>query len=163
MPVQEAFHNSVTLTAAAAGNYAAGDVISNDADNTEGVALTFSNVARQQGRGGYIDRACVTCSTDTVVGRIRLWLFHTNPTASELDDNAAFSLAVANRLALGYIDFPALADNGALGFAQAEALAFPFVCASITRDLYGVPQFLDAETNEAAGMTLTFDLHGCLD
>lgn len=146
--------NGAAPVIAAAGDYAANDVLSDDADNGEGHAWLFAGAARVSGGGGWIVRVIATFSVDGLVPRLRVWFFNANPSASELDDNAAFSIAVADRSKLiGYIDLPALADAGAISVAQNIADKLPYTCAA--SDLYAIVQTLDAFTNESAGMTAT--------
>lgn len=141
-------------TVAAAGNYAAGDVISNDADNGEGAAWVFSGCARIPAGGGFISGAYVQFSAQSMVARCRLWLFNELPTASELDDNAAFSLDAddQDKQATPYpLEFTALVDHGEVvcGYCFDKV---PFQCAGSSVSLWGILQFIDAETNEAAAM-----------
>lgn len=147
---------------AAAGDYAANDVLSQSATNNAGVHWVFTNAARSAGGSGWITKARATCSVDAMATRLRIWLFDADPTETEKDDNAAFSLASADRAkCLGYIDLPAFSDAGAVSFAQNTTERFRFVCASASRDLFAIVQTLDAITNEAASMTL--DLHLTVD
>ena len=149
---------------AAAGDYAANDILSNSATNGAGVAWVFDRISRQGGGSGWIMGARLTCSVDALVPRMRLWLFDANPSASELDDNAAFSLAVADRTKLiGYIDFNALTDAGAVSVTVRDDLRIPFKCAAGDDAVYGILQTLDAFTNESAGMTVTISLHAVGD
>lgn len=142
-------------TCAAAGNYTAGDVISNSATSGQGKVWTFANCARLPGGTGWITGAMNKFSAQSMVARTRWWVFHTLPTASELDDNDAFSLDAddEDKLAVPYpLEFTALADHGEVvcGFNYDKV---EFKCAAGDRNLYVVQQFVDAETNEAAGMT----------
>lgn len=141
-------------TIAAAGNYAARDVISNDATASQGDHWVFTNVARVTGGSGFISGACIQFSAQSMVARTRLWLFNAVPSASELDDNAAFSLDADDqaKLATPYpIEFDALVDDGEIVQGQ-NTDKIPFQCAA-DRNLYGILEFIDAETNEAASMT----------
>lgn len=151
---------TATLTAAAAGNYAAGDVVSNSATDTEGDPLTFSNIVRGDGREFLIVGARAICSEDSVVWRLRLHFFDAVPAAAdvEMDDNAAFAITTSTNY-LGYIDLPAMEDEGGVAVAQNNDLRAPFKCASGDQDIYMVVETLDAETNETASMTLRFDLY----
>jgi len=145
---------------AAAGNYDANDIWSNSATNGAGVAWLFSDAAKDIGGTGVIVGVTATLSVDNITPRLRLWVFNANPSASELDDNAALSIAAADRTKLmGYVDLPGLADAGAISYSQVFNLVQPFKCASTSRDLYGIVQTLDAVTGEAADMTLTVALH----
>lgn len=149
---------------AATGDYAANDVVSNAVTDGQGVAWVFDNVVRGNGLGGWILGAVLTCSVDAMVPRLRLWLFNDTPASSELDDNSAFSLAAADRVKIvGYIDFNALGDAGAISVSVRDDLRLPFKCAASGAALYGVLQTLDAFTNESAGMTVTISLHAVSD
>ena len=144
---------------AAAGDYAALDVMSNSATAAAGVAWNFNNIGKTEGASGWIVGLKATASAASMTTRLRLWLFHTTPTASELDDNAAFSLDADDRTkTVGYITLPALVDHGEVAYAQDFDIRVPFFCAVNDRDLYGILQTVDAETNEAASMTVTLEL-----
>lgn len=142
---------------AAAGDYADNDIISNSATNGAGTAWTFARI----GQGGHpfeIARALLTVTGDAVVAGSRLHLFRANPSASELDDNAALAIH-ADDVAkyLGFIDFPALVDMG--GFAASQVSpSFPCDTGDGGHTLYGILQITDAETNEVAGMTVAITL-----
>lgn len=139
---------------AAAGDYGAGDIVSDSASNGVGTAWQFPNLGTQ----GTIYDAFATCSEDSVVWRLRLHLFKANPSASELDDNAAKAFAEADRAnALGYIDFQAAADIGVYSMAGGSVLYKGYE--TLDGTLYGVVETLDAEANETAGMTLAFTLY----
>lgn len=141
------------LTAAAAGDYAANDVISNSASNNAGTAISFA-IARK----GLIIGLNAVCSEDSVLNRLRLHLFDTQPAAAEveMDDNAVFGITTSTDY-LGYIDLPAFADRGAVSQAQNFTVRFPVDISDMP--LYAVVETLDAETNETAGMTIRFDMY----
>lgn len=146
------------ITIAAAGNYAAGAVISGDADNGEGAAweFTFPEGAYAQSEG-VITHGVATFSVDALVPRLYMDVFKANPSASELDDNAAATIALADRLKyLGTVKFEPLSDRGELSGAE----SFPYIPYSLDpgESLYGIVRTLDAFTNESAGMTGTFVL-----
>jgi hypothetical protein len=146
----------------AAGDYAANDVLSQAVSNGTGLHWVFTNAARVTGGSGWITKLRATCSVDALVPRLRVWFFDADPSTSEKDDNAAFSLTAADRaLCLGYMDLPALADAGAVSFTQNTTDRFRFVCADGSRNLLAIVQTLDAVTNESAGMTL--DIHAPID
>ena len=85
------------------------------------------------------------------------------PTTSEMDDNAAFNITVVDKTKLiGYIDFPAMVDQGDIGYAQNLDVRLGYKCVG-TANLYGILQILDAETNESAAMTVTIELHAMQD
>jgi hypothetical protein len=148
-------------TIAAAGDYAANDILSDS--TSAGVAWLFTGLARYSGGTGTIYRANITGSVDALVPRLRLWLFNANPSGSTLNDNAAFSIAAADRTKiLGYIDFPAMIDAGAVSYTQniTDRLGFAAVGSA---NIYGILQTLDAFTNEAASMTVTITLFAVQD
>ncbi len=155
---------STTKTLAAAGNYAAEDVLSEDADNGEGTDWDFASIGKNNGSGGYITQAVALCSTTALTHRLTLYLFREPPT-SELDDNSAnTAVLAADKLNyVGRIDFPAGEDLGGMSEAVVTTstsgnLPLAFNCASDDRNLYGVVVTRDAITEEAAGMTLTISL-----
>ena len=138
---------------AAAGDYAAADIVSNSATADAGTAWTFPNTGRQ----GVIYDAVCSCSEDSVVWRLRLHLFTKTPTTSEMDDNAAKAFTEVDRAnLLGYIDFQAAGDQGAYSVAGGSALNKGYFAPS--GQLFGVLETLDAETGETAGMSIEFKL-----
>jgi hypothetical protein len=157
--VRGTLRGRVSGVIAAAGNYAALDVISQSATDGEGEAWEFADVARV-GTGGLIIGASVSFSAQSMTARTRLWLFTDNPQSCELDDNAAFSLDIDDLdKRLPYIDFPALVDFGEVTFAQNISDRIGFQLPTDGSKLWGILQFVDAETNEAADMTATITLH----
>lgn len=138
---------------AAAGDYAAGDVLNNSA--SAGVAWQFPDIARNQA-GGIATKVLVTCSVAAMVPRLRLHVFNEAPTVVQ-NDNAAFLFDADDRAKyLGYIDLPALQTSGSSEVSWAEAdLQWSF--GTVTQKLWFVMQTLDAFTNESAGMTI--DVH----
>ena len=149
---------------AAAGDYAAEDVLSESATNTVGTPFTFPGVGRTNGGAFRITQAIALLSTTALTPRLTLYLFTTMP-SSELDDNAA-NTAVATVDREGYvgrIEFPAMTDLG--GNSEAVAmldtgsnLPLEGVCAPKDTRLFGIAVTEDAITGEAAGMTLVFNL-----
>lgn len=154
-------HASASKTIAAAGNYDAGDILSESATNGAGTAWEFAVMAPRDGTPGVIFMATIKCSEDSIANRFRLHLFNASPsTATEMDDNAAKTMDNDDRgKYLGYIDFPAMADLGEFSFAQAVGLNYGYVCADGAASLYGVLETLDAETNETASMVIDIDLY----
>ncbi len=145
---------SVTKACAAAGDYAAEDVLSESA--AAGTAWTFAAVARENGASGYVVKAHVICETTALTPRLRLFLFNAAPTCN-LNDNVANDALVHADEAnyVGYIDFPAMNDVG----GDSEAIATPstsgnlplaFTCATAADDLIGVLVTRDAITGETA-------------
>ncbi len=145
---------TTTLTAAAAGNYDANDVIAASATNNAGTAISFA-----VGGECLIVGLSAVCSEDSVLNRLRLHLFNDEPAAAEveMDDAAAFAITTSTKYA-GYIDLPAFADAGGVATAQNMTVRFPVKLATSSGKLYAVVETLDAETNETAAMTIRFDL-----
>lgn len=146
-----------TLTAAAAGDYADNDVISDSA--TVGVPIQFT-VAERTGGRGTIKSARITSSVQAFVAALELFLFRENVSASTTDDNVAESLDLDDRLSLAWrILFPASADFGEVSLTE-KVLDPPlgFECDDDDTKLYGVLVARDAFTNESAGMTFTIEL-----
>ena len=154
---------SVTKALAAAGDYAAGEVLSESAG--AGTAWTFAAIARANNASGYIVRAIALCQTTALTPRLTIFLFHTTPTCT-LNDNAANTAVLwADRANfIGSIDFPAMEDLGT-GVSQAIAtpstvggLPLAFDTAAAADDLIGVVVTRDAITGESAGMNLLIAL-----
>ena len=154
-------HGSASKTIAAAGDYAAADILSESATNGAGTSWEFANMAPREGTPGVICMATVKCSEDSIANRFRLHLFNAAPsTATEMDDNAAKTMDNDDRSKyLGYIDFPAMADLGEFSFSQSVGVNYGYLCGGGGRSLYGVLETLDAETNETAGMSVEIDLY----
>ena len=153
---------SVTKALAAAGDYAAGDVLSESVST--GTAWTFSGVVKQNGCSGEITKAQAICETTALTPRLTLYLFTATPTA-QLNDNAANTALLHADLAnyVGKIDFVAMEDLG----GDSETIATPstlgnlplsFTCASDANDLYGILVTRDAITGESAGDDMTVNL-----
>ena len=146
-------------TLAAAGDYAANDVLSESATDTAGRWWTFYDCARAPGRSFWITGVRVTCDEDSILARVRLHFFRLPPGASELDDNAAFALAAPDDLHyLQHVDLPAFADRGgfsAAGDDSVRKMITPFLT---SRHIYMIAELLDAETGETAGMIMRFEL-----
>lgn len=151
--------SKASKTLAAAGNYDDNDIASESASNGVGTAWEFVNMAPREGGVGEIFMATIKCSAGAVVASTRLHLFSESPTTSEMDDTAALNMTTADRAKhLGWIDFPAMVDQGDYAMAQATGLSQAYYCADGARDLYGVLQLTDAETNESAGMVVEIEL-----
>lgn len=149
-----------TKILAAAGNYAAEDVLSENA--TVGTCWTFANAMSSDEGSGIVIKAQALCSTTSLTPRLSLYLFNKIPT-SVLRDNIANTAVLTADLPhyQGIIDFMSLGDLG--GYSEATATPstvgnLPLSVKCLDRNLYGVAITRDAETGEAAGMTLTFIL-----
>lgn len=149
---------------AAAGDYAANDVLSNDAGAGAGDPWLFTGLARVSGGSGIISRAVITTNVEAFAARLRLWLFNAAPSAAtEQDDNAAFLLDADDKTKLiGYIDFDASADAGEVSVTQNLDVRMAFKAVG-SANIYGILQTLDAITNETAGMLVTIELHALQD
>jgi len=153
----------VTKALAAAGDYAAEDVMCEDA--TTGVAWTFSEAAKRNGGTGFIHQAIVLCETTNLTPRLTLFLFNATPT-TELDDNKANAAPANADIAkyVGRIDFPAMSDLGGDSCAIATPstsgnLPLAFECATDADDLIGILVTRDAITGETAGDDMTVILY----
>lgn len=147
---------SVTKALAAAGNYAADDVLSESAST--GTAWTFSSVVRDNGDSGSIVKAIALLETTALTPGLTLFLFSATPT-SALDDNAANTAVLHADEAsfVGRITFPAMAD---LGTGDSEAVVTPslaagnlplaFNAAAGDSALYGIVVTRDGITGETA-------------
>lgn len=151
----------VSRAVAAAGNYAAGDIVSDSATNGAGTSWDFTQMAvNGAGRPGTIYKADITCDEDSVTASYRLHLFSAALSANtELDDNEAKAFDNDDRANyLGAITFPAMVDEGEMSRAQIEGLTFGYWCGQAGHTLYGVLEDLTGETAETAGMTITITL-----
>lgn len=147
---------------AAAGDYAANDVLSQSASNGVGVAWVFSSIARASGGTGIVIGGTLTCSVAAMTPALRLWLFKANPSNSELDDNAAFSFSATDRaLLVGWLDFSPLISGGGVSVGVWKG-SQEFITSG-GDDLYGILQTLDAFTNESASMTVDIHLRAYQD
>jgi hypothetical protein len=156
------FAKTVSRAVAAAANYAANDIVSDSASSGAGTAWEFPDMA-SQGKGGTIYEAVITCNEDAIVARFRLHLFSTTPDAdTEMDDNEPKAFDNDDRTNfLGYIDFPAMSDQGEYSMAQVTNLTKGYTCTGTS--LYGILEILDAETNETAGMIIGITLYAWKD
>lgn len=153
---------SVTKAIAAAGDYAAEDVLSES--TSVGTAWTFADVALVKGEALSIVKAQAICEVTGLTPRLTLYLFTVTPTCA-MNDNVANTALLHADIAnyIGKIDFPSLEDLG----GDSEAIATPstygnlpleFNCASTDTDIYGVIITRDAIAGEVAGMDVTITL-----
>jgi hypothetical protein len=138
--------------------YTALDAVSNS--TTAPSLPTFTNAARVTAGSGYIVKARLMTDQKTCTARFRLHLFHTAPTA--INDNSPYTLLYANVLnRLGWIDFDALGTedptNSTAAATQNIDVRLAFVCASASRDLYGMLETRDAFP-PASGQEFTVEL-----
>lgn len=148
-----------TKALAAAGNYTAGDVLSESATNGAGTAWSWPGLGPADvNTPMVIIGAVLVGNNQSRLVQHRLHLFSANPSNSELDDNAALNIVSADKsLYQGYINFPATTDEGTAVTSQRSGLAHAVKTASGT--LYGILEDLDGETDESAGETIEITLH----
>jgi hypothetical protein len=137
---------------AAAGDYAAGDVL-NDS-TTAGHAWVLPSIARLTAGGFLAQKVLITCSVAAMVPRFRLHVFSAVPSVLQ-NDNVAFLLDADDRaIYLGYIDMPAMQTSGSSEIGWSESDLQWIASTSGSANLNFVLQTLDAFTNESAGMTI---------
>ena len=131
-PVRLAAIPAVTL--AAAGDYAALDVMSNSATANAGLPIYVKELAREPGGVATIKSITARCSIAAVLASLRLHFFRELPLVAEveMDDNAAFSLSDADaQKVVAVIPFT-LADSGAAtganSFAHVLGVNAGFTC-----------------------------------
>jgi len=159
-------HQTVRTTKAiaAAGDYAAQDVISESA--TVGTAWSFAEIFRRNNSGGYLIKAQAIWQTTALSPRLTIYLFNVTPPTCALNDNAANSAPhnMDKASYVGRIDFPALED---LGTGISVAVATPNTASNLPMwidsasgadDLYGVVVTRDAITAEVATDELSIEL-----
>jgi len=175
--VTEKQHINVVVTTkalAAAGNYAADDVLSENAST--GTVWTWAEVVNVNGGAGEIIGAIASSKTNAVRYRPKVFLYNATPAATtELNDNATNNAPVNSDVSagtfVGTISFPSLSENGGNTISAAtpnsstSGLPLVFKAATNADDLIGVVITQDAETNETAtdDLTITFivrDLNG---
>lgn len=146
---------------AAAGNYAANDVLSDDAGAGLGQPWYVGGLSRTRGRPFWLVGVRARCSEDSVTARLRLHGFRRAPNAAtEMDDNSAFTLNDADRYDnyLGVIcDLPAFSDRG--DFSETKNVDIrELISPDATEDgVWFIVQTLDGEANETANMHLMFE------
>ncbi len=163
------FKVTASKTLIADGNYAQYDVLSEH--KTAGTAFTFGGIARTNGGSVLIGRAEIIFSKAGGITAIttltKLQLYNTVPTCN-LNDNGPNTGVLAADVAKheGDINFPALdgADGGSprSNATPSSCSDLPMIakCATADDALYGVLEFLQAETNETAGTIVTINLYG---
>lgn len=133
-----------TLVSASAGEftrpanttaYAVNDVV-----GPAVAAVQSFTLARVNAGSGYVVKGKLMTDQAACVAQMRLHLFTAAPTA--IADNSPFTLLYADAATyMGYLDFPALDDEGA-GSTGAQATwvdqPFPFVAGAGTQIVYGV-------------------------
>ncbi len=152
-----------SFVAAAAGDYADNDVISNSVSNGTGTAMEFANAVRVTGGAGMIVGASLSfVAAGAIAATSELELFAQTPTATELDDNAAAGGVGAADAPyyLGSIAFAAGTDVGASTFCLPATLtpAAPRFIWAVGTSIYGRLIFRDAEAGETAAMPVSITL-----
>lgn len=147
---------------AAAGDYAAEDVLSESA--TVGSPFVFQGVVRRAGGAFRIEQAVALLSTTALAPRITLYLFNALPTSALNDNVANTAVLTADRERyVGRIEFPAMVDLGGNSEAYAMLdtganLPMQGLCNPKDTSIYGIAVTEDPITGEVAGMTLQFKL-----
>ncbi len=155
---------SVTKSLAAAGDYAAEDIMSDSTTAANHQYWYFPNVIKKGGDFAQVVKAQAMWVTTALTPRLTLYLFKEPPTL-ELRDNVANTSPGATDLASyqGRIDFPALEDLGGMSESVANPntygnLSLLFQTAIGNTGLYGVLVTRDAIAGEAAGANMTIIL-----
>jgi len=140
---------------AAAGNYAAEDVLCENA--TTGQPWLFTNMALKPGGWGRIIQAQVFWETTALTPKLTIYLYNKLPTC-ELRDNVLSTGPLAADLPFyrGRLDFPAMEDLGGMSTSIITPSTYgntplDYKCDNTSTLLYGVAVLRDAVTDEAAG------------
>jgi len=155
---------STSFNAAAAGDYAAADVVSQNVTDTLGVALPLAGCVDAVGQVAILDKVVARCSEDSILARLRLHFYHQNPLASEveMDDNIGADWAKTaggyNKY-IGPVTLAAFADLGTAMSMSTTGNLREMLKTTTTTGFWIVVEILDAEANETAGMRLDFDLY----
>jgi len=152
-----------TVELAAAGDYAAEDVLSNSA--SAGVAWSWLALFRADNTKGYITKVHAMCEVTALTPRLTIYFFKAAPTNCNLNDNVGNTAPHHSDKAnyVGKVDLPALEDLGGMSEAVASPSTYgnlPLLveAASNADDLHGVVVTRDAITAEVATMELTLDV-----
>lgn len=159
---------SQTVVVEAAGDYAAGDVLSNSDTADAGVAAEFAGVGLKAAAVVTLVGINARMNAPSWAGQLQLHFFSRAPVAAEveMDDNAAFAIktTAGQDIYLGSVTLPAFANPGGSLFVHAE----PVVTTPIAKrmklgagetSIYVVFETVDADTNEVATMNLDVDLY----
>ena len=155
---------SVIVQCAAAGDYAALDVMSATATADLGRATRVPSLSRTRGGVATIVGIRALCSEDAVANSLRLHFFKQAPLVAEveMDDNIAFSIVTAPGADkwVGSILLNAFADRGTLAATSDNPdLREMMACAEGDDGLYMVVTTETAEVNESANMTIRLDFY----
>lgn len=163
-PVEEGkYHVQVTLTVAAAGNYSAGNIMSNSATDGAGVAtkIELGEVFAVK----RIRQIITKCDEDSVTFIPRYHFYDQEPAAAdvEMDDRTAgdFAKTATGRAAyLCSILGGAFVDRGtAMAVSETDLIDKLVRTASGKSAIWLVLEDTTGETNETAGMTFTIDIY----
>ncbi len=155
---------SVTKALAAAGDYAAEDVLSESA--SAGTVWLFSAVVPSNGDRGKIVKAVALSETTALTPKLTLYLFNATPTGAVFNDNVANTSVLNANISqyVGQVDFPAMSDLG----GDSESVVTPslttgnlplaFEAASGANDLIGILVTQDAISGEVATDDMTIKL-----
>ncbi len=155
---------SIGFNAAAAGDYAALDVVSNSVTDTQGVALQVADVVSAAGQVAILDKVSARCSEDSMLWRLALDFYAAVPTSAEveMDDNVAMDAAKTVAGANKFIDRVPLAAMADMGTAMAASvtanLRWQLKTGAMTSLWINVIT-LDADASETAGMKIDIDLY----
>lgn len=151
------FADKVTITCAAAGDYAAGDVWSASATNNTGLA-TQVNLCQVPGRTATVAAVFAVSSNTSLLNSLRLQMFSENPGSAEveMDDNAVFALSTIAGRNKWAGDALLLNPFGTKGTSSTVNLNVPLSPAQNDTRFWMVVTTETAETNEASGQTVTF-------
>jgi len=130
---------------AAAGAYAANDVVNDTACTTTATPWLFLLMASSGGYG-VIKSATIFSESENIAPRLTLFLFNATPTGSLADNVANTNPIKANRTKyVGKIEFPALKNRSASCASEASVtpstvggLPIWYKCATGATTLYGV-------------------------
>ena len=159
------FASRVEMTCAAAGDYAAGDVLSNSATDGVGRSIYVPSLTRLAGGTPIVMNVVATCNEDAVAFSLRLHFFRVSPVAAdvEMDDNVPFDAAklvgAVDNWA-GSILLNAFVDRGtSIATSETFDIRQIFRCAPHDNGLWMVVTAETGEANETAAMRLTFDFY----
>ncbi len=155
---------TIGFNAAAAGDYAALDVVSNSVTDTQGTALQVADVVNAAGQVAILDKVSARCSEDSVLWRLALDFYAAVPLPGEveMDDNiamdAAKTVAGTNKF-IDRVPLAAMADMGTAMAASVTANLRWLLKTGAMTSLWVNVVTLDAEANETASMKIDIDLY----
>ena len=132
-PPMHAYHKR---RVAAAGDYAAGDMISNSATAASATAWKLK-MGRDAGDAGHITSVWVSASVDSLTTAPHVYLFAREPdrTDTPFTDNAAFAIgARALEYYCGRITLPGLRDDGSVAL-----LSFSYIQCGMKKEVLSTP------------------------